>query len=121
MSETRPWGRMETLTTQEGWLVKRLIVQPGRRLSLQHHQHRSECWVVVRGQGVATIDQRQWAMQPGDMFRVPAKIVHRIENIDARQPLELVEVQLGAALSEADIVRLEDDYGRVPTAVFSCR
>ncbi len=111
----RPWGSEETLEQRTGSVFKRLIVQPGKRLSLQYHRHRAEYWVVVRGQGAAQIGEEQCAMQPGVSFYVPLGAVHRIENTHATAALEILEVQLGTALSEDDIVRLADDYGRAVT------
>jgi len=114
-SQTRPWGSVETLAQQPGWLFKRLVVQPGKRLSLQYHQHRAEYWVVVRGQGMAHIGEERLVMQPGASFSVPIGARHRIQNTHASEPLDVLEVQLGQTLLEDDIVRLEDDYGRAAT------
>ena len=116
MIETRPWGSFETLEQRPGSLFKRIIVRPGKRLSLQYHQYRAEYWVVMQGRGMAQIGEEQCAMQPGTSFYVPLGAVHRIENTHASDALEILEVQLGAALSEEDIVRLDDDYGRVQKA-----
>lgn len=110
---SRPWGRFETFAAQRGWLFKRLIVEPRRRLSLQYHRHRAEYWVAVRGEGIAWIGERQVLMRPGKMLYVPVGVAHRIENTHPEQLLEVLEIQLGALLSEDDIVRLADDYGRV--------
>ncbi len=115
MIETRPWGSCETLAQQPGWLFKRLVVQPGKRLSLQYHNHRAEYWVVVRGQGVAQLGQERPAMHPGASLHVPVGMQHRMENTGTQEPLEVLEVQLGQTLLEDDIVRLEDDYGRAAT------
>ena len=111
--ERRPWGYFETLAKGEGWLFKRLVVQPRKRLSLQYHIHRAEHWVVVRGAGSVQIGQRREAVQPGSTVTIAVKELHRIENTDATKPLEFLEIQVGAVLSETDIVRVEDDYGRI--------
>jgi mannose-6-phosphate isomerase-like protein (cupin superfamily) len=93
--------------------VKRLCLQPGCRLSLQRHRHRSEHWVVVAGTGRVLCDGEERAVGPGSTLLVPAGAVHRA-TADPDGPLLLVEVQRGALLREDDIERLADDYGRAP-------
>ena len=111
VSERRPWGRWVVLEAGPGYKVKRLEVEPGQRLSLQYHQHRSEHWVVVQGQATVGVDGRTLLLTPGEPTHVPQTAVHRLEN---RGPARLIviEVQTGAYLEEDDIVRVEDDYGR---------
>jgi mannose-1-phosphate guanylyltransferase len=99
----RPWGGYTQLMLGERFQVKRLFVDPGKRLSLQMHHHRSENWVVVRG----TAEVRE-----GQSTFIPVGAIHRIHNPGKIQ-LELIEVQTGAYLGEDDIVRFEDDFGRV--------
>ena len=106
----RPWGWFETLASGEGYLVKRLLVHRGRRLSLQRHRHRSEHWVVVAGQGELRVDDARIPGEPGTSVFIPQGAVHRAEAGAA--DLEIVEVQRGDWLSESDIERIADDFGR---------
>ena len=115
MIERRPWGWFETLARGEGWLFKRLVVEPGKRLSLQYHEHRAEQWLVVRGRGTAQIGERRLVMETGHTLTIPLGATHRIDNVYGTERLEVLEIQLGARLDEHDIVRLVDDYGRVAT------
>jgi len=108
--QNRPWGWFEVLGAADGYLVKRLCIHAGQRISLQRHNHRDEHWLVVAGQGELECDGQMIAAGPGTSLEVPRRAVHRI-SADASD-LILVEVQLGAPLSEADIERLADDYGR---------
>ncbi|MEB3333497.1 MAG: phosphomannose isomerase type II C-terminal cupin domain [Cyanobacteriota bacterium] len=106
----RPWGWYETLTAGQGYLVKRLWLSPGQRISLQRHHHRSEHWVVVNGEGLLTLDGATLPAKRGTTLFVPEGARHRAEAGD--HALEIVEVQRGESLSEADIERFEDDFGR---------
>lgn len=107
----RPWGWFETLATADGYLVKRLLILPGQRISLQRHRHRCEHWVVAAGQGLMTLDGKQLALHPGSQLTIPLAAVHRAEARGVA--LEIIEVQRGDWLSEEDIERLADDYGRM--------
>jgi len=107
----RPWGFYEGLIAGERFQVKRIVVQPGRRLSLQKHYHRAEHWVVVNGTALVTRDNEQILLRENDSVYLPLGCVHRLEN-PGKIPLALIEVQSGAYLGEDDIVRLEDVYGR---------
>ena len=107
----RPWGWYETITSGEGYLVKRLWLSPGRRISLQRHQHRCEHWVVVNGEGWLTLEDTTVQAQKGTTLFVPEGARHRAEA--GSVALEIVEVQRGDPLSEADIERFEDDFGRL--------
>jgi len=109
-SDNRPWGRWEEYMNEPGYRVKRIVVNPGKRLSLQKHQHRSEHWVIVRGQGRFTLNQEVKKVSEGDHVHIPQGGVHRIEN-DGGDYLVIIETQLGLCL-EDDIIRLEDDWGR---------
>jgi len=110
-SETRPWGRFEVLTEGPGFAVKRITVNPGGRLSLQRHQHRSERWVVAAGAAVVTRNEETHRLATGEMIDIPLRAIHRLEN-EGAVPLDIIEVQLGDDLREDDIERLEDVYGR---------
>jgi len=109
--QQRPWGWFETLGQGEGYLVKRLWLQAGRRISLQRHRHRCEHWVVVRGVGLVFCDGRERQVVSGDSLFIPQGAIHRATA--GAEDLELIEVQRGLLLSEADIERFEDDFGRV--------
>ncbi len=106
----RPWGWFETLAEGKGYRVKRLVINSGRRISLQRHHHRSEHWLVAAGRGVLTLDDRQLPLEPGSQLTIPLGAVHRA--MAQHQDLEIIELQRGAWLSEDDIERLADDFGR---------
>ena len=107
----RPWGRWLVLETGEGFCVKRIEVEPGQRLSLQYHHHRSEDWIIVGGAGLVEIDVEKIQVRAGDRVRIPLLAHHRIRNT-GDMTLIFIEVQHGTHLDENDIVRVEDDYGR---------
>ena len=109
--ERRPWGGFETLQGGAGYKVKRLVVQPGHRISLQRHRFRAEHWVVVAGAPRAVIEGRGRRLKPRATVEVPRGAWHRIEN-PGRRPVVIIEVQYGPHLDERDIVRRHDDYGR---------
>jgi mannose-6-phosphate isomerase len=110
-SENRPWGSWHVIDVEPGFKVKRIHVNPGSRLSLQTHEHRSEHWVVIRGTATATVDDDTRHVNTGESIDVPLGARHRLAN-DGEEELVIVEVQLGGYTGEDDIVRLEDDYGR---------
>ncbi len=110
--EERPWGNYRILHREPGIQVKRLEVKPGLRFSLQKHTHRTEWWIVVAGLGVATLGNKDIPMNKGTFLEVPCGETHRMKNT-GKEPLVLIEVQFGDYLGEDDIVRLEDDFGRV--------
>jgi mannose-6-phosphate isomerase-like protein (cupin superfamily) len=95
----------------ERFRVKRIVVLPGKRFSLQKHHHRAEHWVVVRGFAEVTRDDEILHLRENESVYLPIGCVHRLAN-PGRIPVEIVEVQTGAYLEEDDIVRIEDDYGR---------
>ena len=107
----RPWGFYESLIQGDRFQVKRIVVHPGRQLSLQSHYHRAEHWVVVNGTARVTRDQEVMILRENESVYLPLGCVHRLEN-PGKIPLTLIEVQSGAYLGEDDIVRLEDNYGR---------
>jgi mannose-1-phosphate guanylyltransferase/mannose-6-phosphate isomerase len=110
----RPWGSYETLASGPRYQVKKLTVKPGHKLSLQMHHHRAEHWVVVAGTAKVTCGEKTYLVSENESTYIPLGTVHRLEN-PGKVPLELIEVQSGAYLSEDDIVRLEDTYGRIGT------
>ena len=113
MFETRPWGGYRVLlAAQAGHQLKELLVNPGCSLSLQSHQHRSEHWVVVKGQARVQCDQSTIDLVVGEHIYIPCGAKHRLQNPSHSEPLLVIEVQLGAYLGEDDITRYQDDYGR---------
>ncbi len=113
----RPWGWFETLAEGEGYRVKRLKLHAGRRLSLQRHRHRCEHWVVVAGEGTIECDGHPQEAAVGTTVFIPVGGLHRAGA--GAVDLEIIEVQRGPLLSEDDIERLEDDFGRVVTSLNS--
>ena len=109
--EHRPWGWFETLGDGAGYRVKRLCVRVGQRLSRQRHHHRCEHWVVVGGNGLLECDGSRIEARAGTELFIPVGTIHRATATSA--DLVIVEVQRGDLLSEDDIERLADDYGRV--------
>ena len=107
----RPWGCYESLITSERFQVKRIVVNPGQRLSLQMHHHRAEHWIVVKGTAEVTCEDKVFMLAEDESTYIPLGHKHRLAN-PGRIPLELIEVQSGAYLGEDDIVRYEDIYGR---------
>jgi len=107
----RPWGSYEGMDRGDRFQVKRITVNPGARLSLQMHYHRSEHWVVVSGTAEVTIGGEVRLVAENESVYIPLGTLHRLHN-PGLIPLHLIEVQSGPYLSEDDIVRLEDNYGR---------
>jgi len=107
----RPWGHYETIIKGDNFQVKKIVVKPKQRLSLQKHQHRSEHWVVVRGQALVTNDSNIFDLKTNQSTYIPARHIHRLENAKDDQ-LEIIEIQTGSYLGEDDIIRFEDDYQR---------
>ncbi|MGH8540334.1 MAG: mannose-1-phosphate guanylyltransferase/mannose-6-phosphate isomerase [Stenotrophobium sp.] len=107
----RPWGSYEGIAEAERFQVKRIIVKPGQKLSLQMHHHRAEHWIVVKGTARVTCGDKVFLLHEDQSTYIPLGEKHRLENPGNIQ-LELIEVQSGAYLGEDDIVRFEDVYGR---------
>jgi mannose-1-phosphate guanylyltransferase/mannose-1-phosphate guanylyltransferase/mannose-6-phosphate isomerase len=107
----RPWGWYESIDNGERFQVKRIMVKPGARLSLQMHHHRAEHWVVVTGTAVVTRDGVDEVLTENQSTYIPIGVKHRLDN-PGKLPLHLIEVQSGGYLGEDDIVRFEDTYGR---------
>ena len=108
----RPWGWYESMDQGPRFQVKRLMVAPGARLSLQYHDHRAEHWVVVSGVAEVTCDGRVFRLEENASTYVPPRAPHRLAN-PGTEPVEIIEVQSGDYLGEDDIIRLEDNYGRI--------
>jgi len=109
--EERPWGWFEILYEEAGLKVKRIMVKPGKRLSLQSHERRAENWVIVQGKGLFTLDDRTFDLEPHQSVFIPEKSRHRMEN-PGRDELVFIEVQTGTYMGEDDIIRFQDDFDR---------
>ena len=109
--DQRPWGSFTVLDDHELCKVKRIEVQPGKRLSYQKHGKRTEHWFVVAGVATVTLDGSEVTVNAGEAVDIPQGTAHRIEN-RGETPVIFIEVQTGTYFGEDDIVRLEDDYGR---------
>ena len=107
----RPWGHYSNIDEGPGFLVKQIVIKPGAKLSLQYHNHRSEHWIVVAGTALVTNGDQALTLHANQSTYIPIGVQHRLEN-QGDVPLRLIEVQVGELLSEEDIVRTEDAYGR---------
>lgn len=108
----RPWGGYTSVLSGERFQVKRLFVKPGKKLSLQKHHHRAEHWIVVRGTAEVTVDGVTSELSENQSIYLPLGCIHRLAN-PGKIELELIEVQTGSYLGEDDIIRIEDEFGRV--------
>lgn len=113
-ADNRPWGRWEEYLNEPGYRVKRIFLHPGERLSLQKHEHRKEHWVIVRGRGLLTLNDEERLVEEGDTCVIGFEDVHRLKNT-GDEPLVFIETQMGRCI-EDDIIRFEDDYGRIENA-----
>lgn len=111
MTSHRPWGHFTVLEEGERYKIKRIVVEPKQKLSLQKHYHRSEHWIVVKGTANVTVGEQEKLVHENESIYVPKGSVHRLEN-PGKVRLELIEVQVGEYVGEDDIVRLEDVYER---------
>ena len=109
--DTRPWGRYEVLLDSDECKVKRLWINSGHQPSYQYHHKRSETWVIVKGEGVLTLDDVETKVFSGATIHVPCGTTHRLKNI-GEEELIFIEIQRGEYFGEDDIVRLADDYKR---------
>ena len=107
----RPWGHYKNLESGNGFLVKRIVVNPKSKLSLQYHHKRAEHWIVIAGTARVTNGDAVFDLGPNQSTYIPKRASHRLEN-PGEVPLHLIEVQSGDYIGEDDIVRLEDTYGR---------
>jgi mannose-1-phosphate guanylyltransferase / mannose-6-phosphate isomerase len=107
----RPWGSYTIIDAGDGYKVKEVVVDPGKRLSLQYHNQRAEHWVVVQGEALVTIGQEISKITANESVYIPVKTPHRLEN-PGQAALKIIEVQTGPYLEEDDIVRLNDDFWR---------
>jgi len=111
-SAVRPWGSWQVLDEGDGFKVKRIVVEPGCRLSYQTHEHRAEHWTVVSVVATSFVNKEVRVLYVADSVNVSIGEPHRISN-EHDEPLIIIEVQHGTYTGEDDICRLEDDYGRI--------
>lgn len=111
LSVHRPWGTYTILEDTIGYKIKSITVNPGKRLSLQKHLHRSEHWIVVSGCGTVTIEDNTFLLHQNESTYIKAGQLHRLEN-SQNIPLVIIEAQVGDYTGEDDIIRIEDDYLR---------
>ena len=107
----RPWGSYTVLENESGYKIKRIVVRPGKRLSLQKHYHRNEHWIVVSGTATVTIGERNFLLRENESTFIKMGEIHRLEN-EGKIPVVLIEAQVGSYTGEDDIVRIEDDFNR---------
>jgi len=107
----RPWGSYIIMDTGKGFQVKRIEVDPGKRLSLQSHRLRAEHWFAVSGSGHIDVGDNNIQFRKGECVNVPVGVKHRISNT-SDSTLVIIEIQTGTAFDEGDIVRYDDDFGR---------
>lgn len=108
----RPWGSYTVMEKSDRHKIKNIIVEPKKKLSLQLHYHRSEHWIVVKGMATVQINDEIFFLRQGESTFIRAGMRHRLAN-EGKLPLEIIEVQLGECVDEDDIVRYDDEYGRV--------
>ena len=105
----RPWGYYHLLVKTNEYLIKQIVILPKKSISLQKHNHRSEHWIVLKGEADIVIDNKIMLLKESESAFVPANIKHKITN-NLSQPLIIIETQLGKILSEEDIIRYDVDY-----------
>ncbi|MCA1933350.1 MAG: mannose-1-phosphate guanylyltransferase/mannose-6-phosphate isomerase [Calditerrivibrio sp.] len=107
----RPWGSYEVLLVNKGYKIKKIVVKPGGKLSLQRHLHRNEHWIVVSGTATVTVGGEKYFVRPNESTYIKMGEIHRLEN-EGKIELVMIEVQVGEYTGEDDIVRVDDIYGR---------
>ena len=111
-TEYRPWGSFHIIAKGTGYQIKEMNIKPGKKQSLQRHKNRSEYWQVIDGSGMVYLEDSKFKLEKNDNIFIPQGDLHRLENI-GNNLLTLVEIQIGEKISEDDIERIEDDFGRV--------
>ncbi|HEX8198409.1 MAG TPA: phosphomannose isomerase type II C-terminal cupin domain [Pyrinomonadaceae bacterium] len=111
--DRRPWGSFTVLDEGAGFKVKRIEVMPGKRLSYQKHRHRNEHWFVVAGTAKVTLNDETIFVETDKTIDIKIGDAHRVENPSETEDLIFIEIQRGDYLGEDDIIRLEDDFGRI--------
>lgn len=110
-AEERPWGSWRIVQVGSHYATKILRIKPFNRLSLQRHFHRDERWVVCQGEVLISIGEKLYSARSGETVYVPSATWHRLSNVSKDEAV-IMEVQFGTTLSEEDIERANDDYGR---------
>jgi len=105
----RPWGYYHLLVKTNEYLIKQIVILPKKSISLQKHNHRSEHWIVLKGEADIVIDNKIMLLKESESAFVPANMKHKITN-NLSEPLIILETQLGKILSEEDIIRYDVDY-----------
>ena len=108
---SKPWGSYQVIEKREKYVIKKLIVKPGSKLSLQSHQHRSEHWVIVQGEAEVTIEDDIKVFHSNEYIFIPFQAKHRLAN-NCSEDLVVIEIWYGDQLDEKDIIRYEDIYNR---------
>ena len=108
----RPWGTYEVLYTHDNYKIKRIVVNPGKRLSLQKHLHRNEHWIVVKGEATVQVGETIKIIRENESTYIQQEEQHRLSN-ESNTPIVLIEAQVGSYTGEDDIIRIEDDFRRV--------
>ena len=108
----RPWGHYIIIAQGEGFQTKIITVHPQQKLSVQSHNHRSEHWVVLSGTAKVVLEGQDYILSRGHSIDIPVKAIHSLQN-PYDKDIQVIEVQMGDDLSEEDIIRYEDIYGRV--------
>jgi len=111
----RPWGTYEVLYAHDNYKIKRIVVNPGKRLSLQKHLHRNEHWIVVKGEATVQVGDSIKIVRENESTYIKQKELHRLSN-ESDKPIVLIEAQVGSYTGEDDIIRIEDDFRRVDDA-----
>ena len=111
--DQRPWGNFTVIDEGDGFKVKRIEVLPNKRLSYQKHKRRAEHWFVVRGIAKITLNGVKYLVKKGEAIDISVGTAHRVENPDTEEMLIFIETQTGDYFGEDDIIRLEDDFGRI--------
>lgn len=111
--DRRPWGSYTVLDEGAGFKVKRIEVLPGKRLSYQKHLHRAEHWFIVQGTARVTLNDETYDLEENRAIDIAIGDKHRVENPEPDRTLIFIEVQKGDYLGEDDIIRFEDDFGRI--------
>lgn len=111
-TELKPWGYFTVLADEADHKVKRIVIHPGHRISLQRHTQRAEHWHAISGRAIVIREEEEIAFPAGQSMDIPQGAWHRVQN-EENFPFVFIEVQTGAYFGEDDIERREDDYGRV--------
>ena len=109
--EKRPWGSFHIIARGSDYQIKEMNINPNNKQSLHKHKHRSEYWQVISGEGKVYLEDSEIELKAGENIFIPLGSLHRLENTSSSN-LKIVEIQIGKIISEDDIERFEDDYGR---------